>query len=209
MNGAIAEPLVRTTSPPNTTIMIRIGISQNFFRTRMKRHSSVRKSISFSQPSLFERDPLPKRAPACSGSRFSELVFHRLGRRTGRLPYDPVAFGVRLPFEPQQILAHRARDETGRQYRAVKQQRHHDGVDHAMKQQPEFQPYPLERIEDRRAQQGRRQEQRSQSARPWPDTPDVPGIEQAHDRKRARHHEAERTIGSRDDLLLAGEYFVS
>ena len=47
MNGAIAEPLVRTTSPPNTTIMIRIGNSQNFFRTRINRQSSATKSICF------------------------------------------------------------------------------------------------------------------------------------------------------------------
>jgi hypothetical protein len=45
MNGAIAEPLVSTTRPPNTTIMIMIGSSQNFFRTRMKRQISARKSI--------------------------------------------------------------------------------------------------------------------------------------------------------------------
>src|SRR6188768_2691224 len=52
MNGAIAEPLVSTTRPPNTTIMIRIGSSQNFFRTRMKRQSSDRKSITFPWSSL-------------------------------------------------------------------------------------------------------------------------------------------------------------
>src|SRR5450759_2407054 len=100
MNGAIAEPLVSTTSPPNTTIMIRIGSSQNFFRTRINRQSSATKSILC---------PL-------------ELVFHRLGRWPGRRSHDPVALRVRLPLEPQQILAQRAHDETGRPHRAVEQQ---------------------------------------------------------------------------------------
>ena len=35
MNGAIAEPLVSTIRPPKITIMIRIGNSQNFLRSRM------------------------------------------------------------------------------------------------------------------------------------------------------------------------------
>ncbi len=34
MNGATAEPSVNMTSPPNTTIMTKIGSIQNFLRTR-------------------------------------------------------------------------------------------------------------------------------------------------------------------------------
>jgi len=33
MNGATALPFVSTIKPPNSTIMNRIGRSQNFFRT--------------------------------------------------------------------------------------------------------------------------------------------------------------------------------
>src|ERR1700731_1078675 len=128
MKGAITEPLVSTTSPPNTTIMIRTGNSQNFLRTRINRQSSATKSISC---------PL-------------KLISHGLGRWSGRLPRDPVAFRVRLPFEPQQILAHHAHDETGRQNRAVEDQRHHHGVDDAMQQQSELQPYQIKRLKDRR-----------------------------------------------------------
>ncbi len=36
MNGAIAVPLVSTMRPPKMTIMMKIGISQYFFRTRRK-----------------------------------------------------------------------------------------------------------------------------------------------------------------------------
>src|ERR1700678_4481491 len=100
MNGAIADPLVSTTRAPNTTIMIRIGSSQNFFLTRINRQSSATKSISY---------PL-------------ELIFHRLGRWTGRLSHDPVARRIRLAFEPQQVPPHPAHDEAGRPNRAEKHQ---------------------------------------------------------------------------------------
>ena len=42
MNGAIAEPLVSTIRPPKITIMIMIGSSQNFLRSRMNAQSSTR-----------------------------------------------------------------------------------------------------------------------------------------------------------------------
>src|SRR5260370_946730 len=112
MNGATTEPLVSTTSPPNTTIMIRIGNSQNFFLTRMNRQSSATKSISC---------PL-------------ELISHRLWRGTRRLSHDPVAVRARLPFEPQRVLPHHAHEQTGGQNRAVENQRHQHRVDHLVKQ---------------------------------------------------------------------------
>jgi hypothetical protein len=40
MNGATAEPDVKTTSPPTTTKQKMIGKSQNFFRSFMKDQSS-------------------------------------------------------------------------------------------------------------------------------------------------------------------------
>ena len=42
MNGAIAEPLVSTIRPPKMTIMMKIGISQYFFRTRRNDQNSLR-----------------------------------------------------------------------------------------------------------------------------------------------------------------------
>jgi len=40
MNGATAEPWVRTISVPKSSITTRIGKSQNFFRSLMKAHNS-------------------------------------------------------------------------------------------------------------------------------------------------------------------------
>src|SRR3979409_2369816 len=119
MNGAITEPLVSTTSPPNTTIMISTGSSQNFFRTRINRQSSATKSMFVS---LFEQDAFEKAASRFCSDHALELDFHRLGRRSGRLSHDPVAVLVRLPFQAQHILAQHAHDEAGRQNRAVKNQ---------------------------------------------------------------------------------------
>src|SRR5471030_1604512 len=118
MKGAITEPLVSTTSPPKTTIMVRIGNSQNFFLTRINRQSSATKSIFV----------------------LLELIAHRLGRWTRGLSHDPVAVRVRLPFEPQRVLPHHAHDQSGRQNRAEEQQRHDDRVDYPVKQQSELQP---------------------------------------------------------------------
>jgi hypothetical protein len=40
--------LLRTMSPPNTAVIIMIGNSQNFFRTRMKSHNSAKKDMQAS-----------------------------------------------------------------------------------------------------------------------------------------------------------------
>src|SRR5258708_1143268 len=169
MNGAITEPLVSTTSPPNTTIMTSIGNSQNFFRTRINRQSSTTKSIYCP----LDHDPINRimisslclsmflfGKPVPSFPDALELVFHRFGRWSVRLSHDPVAVRIRLSFEPQQVLPHHAHDEAGRQNRAVEEQRHHNRIDHAVKEQSELQPYPIERIKDRGAKECRSQKQR-------------------------------------------------
>src|SRR5258708_10453388 len=158
MNGATTEPLVSTTSPPNTTIMIRTGNSQNFFLTRINRQSSATKSMSC---------PL-------------ELISHRLRRWTRRLPHDPVAVGARLPFEPQQVLPHHAHDQTGRQNRAVENQRHQHRAERPVKQHSELQPYQVKRMKDRGAKQSRSQRQRGQSAVPRPPPSQLPSINRSH-----------------------------
>ena len=45
MKGATADPLVSTSSPPNTSIMTRIGNSQYFLRTRWNVQNSLRNEI--------------------------------------------------------------------------------------------------------------------------------------------------------------------
>src|SRR4051812_4663824 len=91
MKGATADPLVRITSPPNTTIITRTGSNQNFLRTRMKRQSSARKSIQ----------------------RPSELIAHAFPRRPRRIADDPVAVAFRLALEPQEFLAGYAHNQAG------------------------------------------------------------------------------------------------
>ena len=67
------------------------------------------------------------------------------GRGPGRAPFDPVAVRVRLPFEPQRVLAQRPHDEAGRQHRAEEHQGHHDRIHHFVQQEPELKPQPIER----------------------------------------------------------------
>ena len=42
MKGATAEPFDNTSSEPNSSIMMKIGSSQNFFRTRRNIQNSLR-----------------------------------------------------------------------------------------------------------------------------------------------------------------------
>src|SRR6185437_14195127 len=97
MNGAMAEPLVNTIRPPNTTIMIRIGNSQNFLRSRMKAQSST-----IMAPIL----------PAILST--SELVAHRLRRRSRWCAVDPVAAGAAVDLQPQEVLAEGPHDQADR-----------------------------------------------------------------------------------------------
>src|SRR5476649_2127770 len=116
MNGAMAEPLVSTIRPPNTTIMIMIGSSQNFLRSRMNAQSSM-----MTEP--MDVDPFEINLAR------SELVFHRLRRRTRRGPLDPVAFGVAVELQPQEILAEHPHHQTDRRNRDEEQQAQHDRID--------------------------------------------------------------------------------
>src|SRR6266446_8329908 len=74
MNGAIAVPWVPTTSAPNNAIVISIGASQNFLRTRKNNQNSTTKRpmvsplelllhtrcLALRRPTL---DPISSRAP--------------------------------------------------------------------------------------------------------------------------------------------------
>jgi hypothetical protein len=44
MNGATSDPEVRTTNPPSRTSHMMIGKSQNFFRSFMNNHMSIKTS---------------------------------------------------------------------------------------------------------------------------------------------------------------------
>src|ERR1700755_774496 len=126
MKGATAEPLVRITRPPNTTIITRIGSSQNFLRTRMKRQSSASKSIQFP----------------------SKLIAHALRRRPPRIAHDPVTIAIRLAPEPQEFRAGYAQNQADWPDRQVENQPHDDRVDDVVQQQAEPEPDDIERPQD-------------------------------------------------------------
>jgi len=73
MNGATAEPCVKTINPPNSARTSRIGANQNFFLTRVNLQSSLRND-------MWE-----------SSIDKSKLVFQAFWCRARRVTIDPVA----------------------------------------------------------------------------------------------------------------------
>src|SRR5262245_60591977 len=118
MNGATALPLVRTMSPPRSAIMMRMGTSQYFFRTRMKAQSSATKAV-------MARSELPR---------------HGVGRGPRRAPLDPVGRCAGLAPEPQRVLAETTHEHAHRRHRPVEEERHHHRADAAVEQETESEP---------------------------------------------------------------------
>lgn len=76
MKGATAEPLDKTTRPPNAIIITKIGINQNFLR-----------AIKNNQISL-KNDMLTQ----------SKLIFKRTSFQAGGVAMNPVAFRIWFKF---------------------------------------------------------------------------------------------------------------
>src|SRR3954452_25496630 len=115
MNGAIAEPCVSTIRLPKIIIMMRVGISQYFLRTRRNIQNSCRSD----------------------NMRTSELLFHRLGRRPRRLAGNPVAFCRRMTPQAQWVLASRAHEQADECHGDVEENHQYDWADDLGKQQTE------------------------------------------------------------------------
>src|SRR5581483_12463197 len=107
-NGAIAEPLVSTIRPPKITIMIRIGSSQNFLRSRMKAQSSTRM------------------APIGQVLSRLELILHGFGLGPRRRTLDPVALGGGIHLGAQEVLAEGAHHQSDRRDGDEEEQPQHD-----------------------------------------------------------------------------------
>src|ERR1700676_2810557 len=185
MNGAMAEPLVSTIRPPKITIMIRIGNSQNFLRSRMKAQSST----------MME--------PMDVGPFRSELVFHRLRRRSRRGSVDPVALGRGIETQTQEVLAHGAHDETDRHDGHEEKQPEDDGVHDLVEQQAELQPQPVERIEDLRIGEGHDQEDNRPRQGPVPAGMAAPPRQRADEREEAGEDQAKAAVATGFDMLFA------
>src|SRR4051812_27013610 len=91
MNGATAEPCVRTRSPPKSAITSSTGSSQNFFRVRRNDHSSRGSVVMRAASRKWER-----------GGGDSERVAHGRGRGLGRA-HDPVARGRRVKADAERV----------------------------------------------------------------------------------------------------------
>src|SRR5215471_16236866 len=97
MNGATADPFTRMIRPPKMNSTRNIGSSQYFLRAIRNWQSSLRNDITILLV-----------APA------SELVGHRAGLRSGRIPHDPVARQIGAPAQRQHVLAEEPHDQADR-----------------------------------------------------------------------------------------------
>src|SRR6185369_11714446 len=102
MNGAMAEPFVRTTKPPNTAIMMTIGTSQYFLRALRKAQSSRIRDM-----------------PA------SELVLEGFCERTWRFAQFPVSPGGRVKAKVQGPLADQPHPQPDRREDRVEHEPEH------------------------------------------------------------------------------------
>jgi hypothetical protein len=82
MNGAMAEPLVRTISPPKMAIITNTGNSQNFFRILKKAQNSRIKLINDA----------------------SKLVLECFWRSARGCADNPIALGCRLEFPSHRVF---------------------------------------------------------------------------------------------------------
>src|SRR5215211_4808264 len=98
MNGAIAEPWASTSNPPRAHITTSTGISQYFFRARIKSQSSLTKSIIYG----------------------SILLGHGSDRR---IAPNPVACRTLINTKAQRIFPSQPQDYAGRQHHAEEHDR--------------------------------------------------------------------------------------
>src|SRR5476651_2765948 len=186
MNGAMAEPLVSTIRPPKITIMMKIGSSQNFLRSRMNAQSST-----MMEPMVFK-----------SLSR-SELIFHRLRRRPRRGALDPVALGVLVQAQAQEILARRPHHKADRRDRHKEQQAHDERVHHLEEQQAKLQPKPVERAQDLGKGERHHQENGRDRQRVVPVGMAAPPRQGGQNREETRENKAKATVGAGLDVFFA------
>src|SRR5215813_10293949 len=112
MNGATALPFANTMSAPNTAIINKIGMSQNFRRSRMNPQSSVTNSTMMT----------------------SELLGHGMTRGSRRPSIDPVRLRCAVEPQAQWVLADRAKQQTDRRDGREVHQPEHDRTDTSVQQ---------------------------------------------------------------------------
>src|SRR5262249_16245854 len=118
MNGAMADPCVAINRAPNRAIVIIIGASQYFLRTRRNAQNSAMKLAI---------DP-------------SELLPHRRSPALRWLALYPIAVSVRIEGELQRPLAGEPHDKRHRRDCEKEEYHQHDRVNHPGHGGTEFQP---------------------------------------------------------------------
>src|SRR5919206_229247 len=144
MKGATTEPLVRTISPPNTPMRTISGRSQNFLRARRKAQSS----------------------PANESMLSSELVLQGFGRGSRRMPRDPIGACLRIPLEPQEILAEGAHEHSHWGENEEEDSSHDERVHDLVQDEAEAEPGLVQRRKDGRADGRREREQERKPEKP-------------------------------------------
>src|SRR5262245_36252696 len=109
MNGAITDPWVAISSAPNNAMVIIIGASQNFLRTRKKaQNSPIKLPIGF----------------------LSELLPHALGPARRRLAIYPICGRSPIRLQAQWSLAHHPHNKRHWGNQKKEQESQDDWIDH-------------------------------------------------------------------------------
>src|SRR5689334_7643397 len=154
MNGAIAEPCVNTISAPNSAIIVRIGRSQNFLRTRMKAH------ISATNESMIP----------------SELVFHGFGCRSRGYSDDPIARRLRVALAAQRVFLRGAQHEADRRHDDEEEHAQRKRAYHLREEQSQLRPQSVERRKQAGPKQRGRDKERRAEEPPRPRRAATPEI---------------------------------
>src|SRR5262245_54859492 len=112
MNGATADPCATTMSMPRSAMTTKMGHSQYLLRIRKKAHNS----LSISIPQLLE------------------LVRHRIRRRSGRFPRNPVRTRVTVALQAQWIFAGKTHQGSNGSHHAIEYNGECDRTDYLSKQ---------------------------------------------------------------------------
>src|SRR6266852_7312087 len=187
MNGATAEPLVRTINPPKTAMTMNTGRSQNFLRTRRKAQNSRRKLTIDA----------------------SELVLECFGCRAGRLADDPIAVRRGLECSPHRVLAGEPHQKSDRGDADIEQDPEEERADDQVQQQAEFCPEAVERRENAWRGAAQHCEQGGERQPVVPARAALIEAQRAEQREKSGKSEAEAALGRELDDLVPSLELVS
>src|SRR5437016_460508 len=137
MNGARTDPFAKISSAPTSIMMMIMGMSQNFFLTRMNAHSSLNRLT------LLTGVPL-------------ELAFEVAAPRGAGRPSNPEC---PAPRAHQRVITEKAPDETDRRQHHEVDQSHEDRRRDLREPSPEAHPGSVNRAQERWEDESARHQQ--------------------------------------------------